>query len=65
VTRGKSKRTLRIGRLSGACGGLKTRKRLLPRDAALGLHTIQFDTFRKYDRKQDVRYRYTVDVRRG
>jgi hypothetical protein len=65
VTKGRAKRTLKIGRLSGACGGLNTRKRLLPRDAALGLHTIQFDTFRKYDRKQDVRYRYTVDVRRG
>jgi hypothetical protein len=65
VTKGRSKRTLKIGSLSGACGGLKTRKRLLPRDAALGLHTIQFDTFRRYNPKQAVRYRYTVDVRRG
>ena len=65
VTKGRSKRTLKIGRLSGACGGLKTRKRLLPQNAALGLHTIQFDTFRKYDPKQAVRYRYTIDVRRG
>jgi hypothetical protein len=65
VTKGKSKRTLKIGSLSGACGRLKTRRRLLPRNAALGLHTIQFDTFRRYDPKQRVRYRYTVDVRRG
>jgi hypothetical protein len=65
VTKGKSRRTLKIGSLSGACGGLKTRRRLLPRDAALGLHTIQFDTFRRYNRKQPVRYRYTIDVRRG
>ena len=65
VTKGKSRRTLKVGTLSGACGGLKTRKRLLPRNAALGLHTIQFDTFRRYDPKQAVRYRYTVDVRRG
>jgi hypothetical protein len=65
VTKGRSKRTLKVGSLSGACGGLKTRKRLLPRNAALGLHTIQFDTFRRYDPKQAVRYRYTVDVRRG
>src|SRR4051794_21275339 len=56
ITKGKSKRTLKIGSLSGACGGLKTRRRLLPRDAALGLHTIQFDTFRRYDARQPVRY---------
>ena len=65
LTKGRSKRTIKLGSLSGACGGLKTRKRLLPRNAALGLHTIQFDTFRRYDPKQAVRYRYTVDVRRG
>ena len=35
VTKGKSKRTLKVGRLSGACGGLKTRRRLLPQNAAL------------------------------
>jgi hypothetical protein len=65
VTKGRSKRTLKVGSLSGACGGLKTRRRLLPRNAALGLHTIQFDTFRRYDPKQAVRYRYTIDVTRG
>ena len=65
VTKRRSKRTLKIGTLSGACGGLKARKRLLPRSAALGLHTIQFDTFRRYDPKQAVRYRYTIDVTRG
>jgi hypothetical protein len=65
ITKGKSKRTMKIGTLSGACGGLKTRKRLLPQSASLGLHTIQFDTFRAYDPKQPVRYRYTIDVTRG
>jgi hypothetical protein len=65
VTKGKSKRTIKIGSLKGACGGLKTRRRLLPRNASLGLHTIQFDTFRKYNPKQPVRYRYTIDVTRG
>ncbi len=65
VRKGKSRRTLKIGALSGACGGLKTRKRLLPRNAGLGLHTVQFDTFRRYNPKQPVRYRYTVDVTRG
>jgi hypothetical protein len=65
VRRGKSRRTLKIGALKGACGELKTRRRLLPRDAALGVHTIQFDTFKRYNPKQPVRYRYTIAVSRG
>jgi hypothetical protein len=65
VIRGRSKRTLKIGRLSGACGGLRTRKRLLPIDAALGVHTVQFDTFRRYNPKQPVRDRYTISVTSG
>ncbi len=65
VRRGKSKRTMRIGSLKGACGRLKTHRRLLPRNAALGVHTIQFDTFRRYKPKRPVRYRYTVTVTRG
>ena len=65
VTKGSRSARSRSARLSGACGGLKTRKRLLPRNAALGIHTIQFDTFRRYNPKQPVRYRYTIDVTRG
>jgi hypothetical protein len=65
VTKGRSKRTLKVGALSGACGGLKTRKRLLPRNAGVGVHTIQFDTFRKYTRKRAVSDRYTITVTRG
>lgn len=65
VTKGRSKRTLKVGGLSGACGRLKTRRRLLPQNAKLGLHTIQFDTFKRYDPKRAVRYRYTIDVTRG
>jgi hypothetical protein len=65
VTKGRSKRTLKIGSLSGACGGLKTHKRLLPRNAAIGRYTIQFDTFKSYNPHQAVRDRFTMDVRRG
>jgi hypothetical protein len=65
VVKGKKKRTLKVGRLSGACGGIKTRRRLLPQNAALGVHTIQFDTFRRYNARQPVSYRYTIAVRRG
>ena len=65
VKRGKTKRTLKIGGLKGACGGLKTRRRLLPRNAALGVHTIQFDTFRRYKPRRPVSYTYTIAVTRG
>ena len=65
IKRGRSKRTIRLGRLKGACGSLKTRKRLLPQNAALGVHTLQFDTFRRYNPRQRVRDRYTITVTRG
>jgi hypothetical protein len=64
VRRGRSKRNLKIGRLSGACGNLRTRKRLLPQNAAVGVHTVQFDTFRRYNAKRPVRDAYTITVTR-
>ena len=65
ITRGRTTRHVKIGRLKGACGNLRTRRRLLPRDAAVGVHTIQFDTFRRLNRNQRVRDRYTITVTRG
>ena len=65
VTRGRSTRNLKIGRLKGACGNLKTRRRLLPQNAAIGVHKIQFDTFRRYNPKQPVNDSYTITVSRG
>jgi hypothetical protein len=65
IVRGKSKRHVRIGALKGACGNLEARRRLLPRRAALGLHTIQFDTFRRYRANRAVRDRYTITVTGG
>ena len=60
----RSKRNIKIGRLEGACGDLKSRKRLLPSNAAVGVHTIHLDTFRRYARKRPVRDSYTVTVTR-
>jgi hypothetical protein len=65
VVRGKSTRHLKIGRLRGACGGLETRRRLLPRRAALGVHRIQFDTFPTYRRNRPVQDSSTIAVTRG
>ena len=61
----RSKRHLRIGRLRGACHDLSTRRRLLPRNARLGRHRIQFDTFRRYRANREVKTFYTINVVRG
>jgi hypothetical protein len=65
VVKGRSKRNIKLGSLAGACGNLETRRRLLPRDAALGVHRIQFDTFRRYDPDRPVQDALTVAVSRG
>jgi hypothetical protein len=57
-----STRNLKIGRLKGACGGLRARKRLLPRNARLGVHKIQFDTSRRYHSDAATRDLYEITV---
>jgi hypothetical protein len=61
----RSKRHVKLGELTGACGNLETRRRLLPRRAGVGIHTIQFDTFRRYRADRPVQDRYTIAVSRG
>ena len=62
VTHKRSTRTLKIGRLTGACGGLKARRRLLPRNAGFGKHVIQFDTSRRYRRESGSYDLYEITV---
>lgn len=49
---GRRKRTVRLGRTSGACGHLTTRRqtRLFPFDPENGVWSFQFDTRRRYSR---------------
>jgi hypothetical protein len=61
----RSKRHLKLGRLTGACHNLQARRRLLPRNARLGRHRIQFDTFRRYRANRKVRRIFTIRVVRG
>ena len=61
----RSKRLLRIGTLKGGCHDLRARRRLLPRNARLGRHRIQFDTFRRYRRDRAVQASYPIRVVRG
>jgi hypothetical protein len=63
VIKGRKRKHVRLGRLKRACGRLKTRKRLLRRNAGFGVYTIQFDTFRRYNPRRAVRDRYTITVR--
>ena len=61
----RSKRHLKIGRLTGACHNLTARRRLLSRNARFGRHRIQFDTFRRYKRDRPVKTAFTIRVVRG
>jgi hypothetical protein len=61
----RSKRRLKIGRLTGACHTLQARRRLLPRNARLGRHRIQFDTFRRYRANRQVQRHFTIRVVQG
>jgi hypothetical protein len=58
-------RNVKLGTLKGACHNLRTRRRLLPRNAGFGRHRIQFDTFRRYKRDRPVKVAYTIRVVRG
>ena len=63
VIRGRSKRHIKLGELTGACRSLTTRRRILPRSASLGAYTVQFDTYRRYDPNRPVRDGYLITVR--
>jgi hypothetical protein len=64
VTRGRSTRNLRIGRLRGACKSLTARRRLLPNNAPVGVYTVQFDSFRRYKERRAQSVGFTITVRR-
>ena len=61
----RSKRHLKIGRLTGACHDLRARRRLLSKSARFGRHRIQFDTFRRYRANRQVKTAYSIRVVRG
>jgi hypothetical protein len=63
IVRGsRYRRTVRIGRLKGACHKLSARKRVFSRRTSSGVYTVQFDTRRRYSSKTAVRYRFSVPV---
>jgi len=64
TVRGRRRRTVRVGRLAGACGILTARTRILLRRAGRGTYRVQFDTRRTYSGKTVPRVIYKVPVSR-
>jgi hypothetical protein len=54
--RAAAARTVRIGRVRGACQRVRTRKRLFRAGAAAGRYRVQFDKFRRFRAKRKVEY---------
>lgn len=65
VIRGPSRRHIELGRLGGRCHSLSARRRILPRNARVGLYSVQFDAFRRYEKERPNSVGYEIDVRRG
>ena len=65
--KGKLKKTVRLGRLRGPCGRLKTdERRVMPfDDPAFGIWHLQFDTHRRFDKDRKRKRVIPVKVYRG
>jgi hypothetical protein len=64
VTRAGKTRNTPVGRLKGACKRLTKKRRLLPRNAPVGVYIVQFDAFRKYRARRAQSVGFTITVRR-
>lgn len=62
VVRGRSRRTVRVGRLTQPCGKLTTRKRIFRRGTRNGNYKVQFDTRRRYRRTTIPRVTFRVRI---
>jgi hypothetical protein len=65
VVRGRQRRTVRVGRLKGACHTKKVRKRVFSRNTRTGSYIVQFDGRRRYRKRTKVKVRFRVFVFRG
>ena len=54
--RASAVRTVRIGRVRGACKKVKAKRRLFRQGAAPGRYRVQFDGFRRYRRNRPIEY---------
>jgi hypothetical protein len=59
---GRKARTMRLGRLKGACRTIRVKRRLFPPSPAFGEYRVQFDTFRRYRPSRAVKAGYDVNI---
>ena len=64
VARGRSVRTVRIGRLRGACRNVTGRKALFGKRYKVGTYRVQFDAFRRYRSTRPQKVVFPLTVRR-
>lgn len=65
VVRGKTRRRVELGRLTGACKTLDRVRRLFGSRAKAGFYRVQFDTFRRYRPGRAQRVRFDVEIKRA
>ena len=58
--RSRRVRTLRVGRVRGACRTVTARRRLFPAGTPPGRYSIQFDTSRRYRDRRAVQFEYNL-----
>jgi hypothetical protein len=59
---GGRSRNLRIGRVRGACGRVRARRRIFSAGVPAGRYRVQFDNFRRYRRKREVQSAFRVTI---
>jgi hypothetical protein len=55
-------RNMTIGQVKGACKTVQTRRRLFTRDTPPGRYRVQFDTFRRFKPKREIRTEFVITV---
>ena len=60
--RGPRKRNVKIGKVKGACGKLRKRKRIFKAGYPVGVYTVQFDQKKKYRAASEPRVTFSVTI---
>jgi hypothetical protein len=63
--RAAAARTLRIGRVRGACKKVRAKRHLFSANVAAGTYRVQFDTYRRYKRSRGIKSTFRVSIVRA
>jgi len=61
---GRRTRNIKLGRLKGDCRKSKSKRRLFRRGTASGAYRVQFDTFRRFRSRREVKIVFSVNITR-